>query len=166
MGETIDDINNLKLQVGLLEKDIILADRQCEKVSVRVSDSIEKLQEINTNLLKMITIHEQKHEQHEKSEMELKDDIKELHLRITAVNREMHERMIHLEHSISEKIDGLRSDIITQNQSLPEKKNLTIADSLSSSLEKYKWMVIGAGVLLGWILGNFNVIIKFLEIFK
>ena len=77
------DLNDLKLDIGLLTKDVEQTNRLCEKLS----ESIEKLQEVNVNILRMITLHEQRHDQHEKSENEMKEDIKELHSRITTVTR-------------------------------------------------------------------------------
>ena len=103
--ESREEIQSLKLDVGLIKKDIAIAEKQCVQVSNKVSESIEKIQEINANLVKMITIHEQKHEQHEKIEEGLKGDIKELHTRITTVNKEFHEKMEHIEQSITKKID-------------------------------------------------------------
>ena len=54
-------IHDLEMKVGLLGKDVEQTDRLCEKLS----ESIEKLQEVNVNILRMITLHEQRHEQHE-----------------------------------------------------------------------------------------------------
>lgn len=157
---TQEDVNEIKLQVGLLEKDVRMADRQCEKVSIRVGESITKLQEVNSNLVKMITIHEHKHDQHIKIEEEMKEDIKELHSRITSVNKEMQEKMTHLEHHISEKVDSLRMDLISKNEPT-EKKNF-----LSTIIDQYKWMIIGASLIIGWIFGNIGGVIKFLSIFE
>jgi hypothetical protein len=159
----MDIINEVKLQVGLLEKDVRLADRQCEKVSQKVSDSIVKLQEVNTNLVRMITIHEHKHEQHLRAEEEVKEDIKELHSRISSVNKEMQERLTHLEHHISDKVDGLRLEIIEQNGVEEKKPKNSFIDT---TLEKYKWMFLGAALILGWIMGNIGGVIKFLSIFS
>ena len=101
-------LHDVEMKVGLLEKDVQQTDRLCEKLS----ESISKLQEVNANILRMITIHEHRHEQHERAETEVKDDIKELHSRITTVNREIHERIDEVERHISERIDALRSDLI------------------------------------------------------
>jgi chromosome segregation ATPase len=85
-----DEIKDVELEVGLLKKDVELIDRLCAKLS----ESIEKTSEVSANLAKMITLHEQKHNQHEKVESELKEDIKDLHSRITTINREIHETYI------------------------------------------------------------------------
>ena len=142
-------LHDVEMKVGLLERDVQQTDRLCEKLS----ESISKLQEVNANILRMITIHEHRHEQHERAEIELKDDIKELHSRITTVNREIHERIDEVERHISERIDALRSDLIQHKK---EENGNMVGDTLKE-IDKYKWMILGAAIAIGWIIGNVNL---------
>lgn len=142
-------LHDVEMKVGLLEKDVQQTDRLCEKLS----ESISKLQEVNANILRMITIHEHRHEQHERAETEVKDDIKELHSRITTVNREIHERIDEVERHISERIDALRSDLIQHKK---EEGGNVVGDTLKE-IDKYKWMILGAAIAIGWIIGNVNL---------
>ena len=142
-------LHDVEMKVGLLEKDVQQTDRLCEKLS----ESINKLQEVNANILRMITIHEHRHEQHERAETEVKDDIKELHSRITTVNREIHERIDEVERHISERIDALRSDLIQHKK---EEGGNMVGDTLKE-IDKYKWMILGAAIAIGWIIGNVNL---------
>lgn len=142
-------LHDVEMKVGLLEKDVQQTDRLCEKLS----ESISKLQEVNANILRMITIHEHRHEQHERAETEVKDDIKELHSRITTVNREIHERIDEVERHISERIDALRSDLIQHKK---EEGGNMVGDTLKE-IDKYKWMILGAAIAIGWIIGNVNL---------
>lgn len=142
-------LHDVEMKVGLLERDVQQTDRLCEKLS----ESISKLQEVNANILRMITIHEHRHEQHEKAETEVKDDIKELHSRITTVNREIHERIDEVERHISERIDALRSDLIQHKK---EEGGNMVGDTLKE-IDKYKWMILGAAIAIGWIIGNVNL---------
>ena len=142
-------LHDVELKVGLLEKDVQQTDRLCENLS----ESINKLQEVNANILRMITIHEHRHEQHERAETEVKDDIKELHSRITTVNREIHERIDEVERHISERIDALRSDLIQHKK---EEGGNMVGDTLKE-IDKYKWMILGAAIAIGWIIGNVNL---------
>lgn len=143
-----EKIHQLDMRVSLLGKDIEQTDRLCEKLS----ESIEKLQEVNVSIMRMITLHEQRHEQHEKVESELKDDIKELHSRITTVNREIHERIDEVERHISSKIDTLRIEL--QNH---ERKDGTKLPEVLKEIDRYKWMILGAAIAIGWIIGNVNL---------
>jgi chromosome segregation ATPase len=142
------EVQDLKLGVGLLKKDVEQTDELCHKLS----DSLTKLQEINVNLMQMITLHEQRHEQHEKSEYELKEDIKELHSRITTVNREIHERIDQVEKHITDRLDAIRSDLARHKQQ--DKK--TIINELSE-VEKWKWMILGGVLVGGFILGKIDI---------
>ncbi len=80
-----EKLYQIEMKVGLLEKDI----QQTNQVYEKLSESIEKIQEMNDTMIRMITIHEQRHEHHAKAEEDLKEDIKELHSRITTVSREL-----------------------------------------------------------------------------
>ena len=46
-------VHELELKVGLLGKDVEQTDRLCEKLS----ESIAKIQELNVNIMQMITLH-------------------------------------------------------------------------------------------------------------
>ena len=141
-------LHEVELKVGLLEKDVQQTDRLCEKLS----ESISKIQELNVNIMQMISLHEQRHEQHEKAEQELKEDIKELHSRITTVNREIHERIDEVERHISGRIDELRSDLIKLAKTDPTRLSNALAE-----IDKYKWMILGGALALGWLIGNVDL---------
>ena len=130
-------VHELELKVGLLGKDVEQTDRLCEKLS----ESIAKIQELNVNLMQMITLHEQRHEQHEKVEAEVKNDIKDLHDRIDQEERH-----------ISARIDALRNDLMNHKQQdkgrIPE---------MLAEIEKYKWMILGGALALGWLIGNVDL---------
>ena len=102
--------------------------------------------------MQMISLHEQRHEQHEKAEQELKEDIKELHSRITTVNREIHERIDEVERHISGRIDELRSDLIKHAKTDPTRLSNALAE-----IDKYKWMILGGALALGWLIGNVDL---------
>lgn len=142
-----EKINNLKLDVELLKKDVEQFDTICD----RITASIEKLQEANQNLVKMISLHEQRHDQHEKIEDDLDDDVKDLHSRITTQNREIHERIDQVEHHITQRIDELRSDLIKHKQ---EDRNPFVK---WADIDKVKWFLVGVVLAIGFLLGKINI---------
>lgn len=150
------ELSDVKLQVGLLGKDVEQTTRLCNAIS----DSIDKMQEMNTNMVRMITLHEQRHEQHEKAETELKNDIKELHSRITTVNREIHDRIDQVEHHISSRIDALRSDLANHKRQDTEKGK--IGERLAK-IEQWQWMAAGAIAVISWLIGHSDFIGKLLK---
>ena len=133
-----EKLHDLEMKVGLLGKDGEQTDRLCEKLS----ESIEKLQEVNVNILRMITLHEQRHEQHEKVESDLKEDIKDLHDRIDQVERH-----------ISARIDALRNDLMKHKTD----DSATKLPQLLAEIDKYKFAIVAVAVSVGWILGNVNL---------
>lgn len=145
------ELIDIKLDVGLLKRDVEQSNHLCQKLS----ESIEKMQEINVNIVKMISLHEQRHEQHEKTETGMKEDIKELHSRITTVNREIHDRMDEIEHHISSRIDALRTDLI-QHKSQDKNK---LGDKIAE-IENWKFFVMGAIAFGGWLMGHLDILGK------
>jgi tRNA U34 5-carboxymethylaminomethyl modifying GTPase MnmE/TrmE len=143
-----EKLHNLELKVGLLGKDV----EQISELNDKLSESIEKIREMNANMIRMITIHEQRHENHEKIEGDLREDIKELHSRITTVNREIHDRIDQVERTITQRLDDIRSDLI-QHRNEDEPK----MGKLLKEIDQYKWMILGAAISLGWIIGNVNL---------
>lgn len=147
-----NNINDLKLEVGLLKKD----NAQLVTITNKLSDTIEKIQELNGNLLRMLALHDQKHESHLRTENELKEDIKELHSRITTVNRELYDKVGSIEKHLGEKIDSLRTELNSHRENDMKQDGLTLPNVLKE-IDKYKWMIFGAAVSIGWIIGNINL---------
>jgi len=136
---------DIKLKTSLLEKDIL----QSEKVLNKLSDSIQKIQELNINVMQMLTLHESKHLYHTETEAQLKEDYKELHSRITSVNRELHERIDQVERHITERIDALRSDLANHRKEDTEEKGLDF-------FNKWKYIILIAVLVGGYIGGQLN----------
>lgn len=143
-----EKLYQIEMKVGLLEKDI----QQTNQVYEKLSESIEKIQQMNDTMIRMITIHEQRHEHHAKAEEDLKDDIKELHSRITTVSRELHERIDQVERHITERLDDLRIELIKHAKNDPNRLSNTLQE-----IDKYKWMILGGAIALGWLFGNINL---------
>jgi len=131
-----EKFHQLDVKVSLLEKDV----QQTNRVLDKLSESIEKIQEMNDTMIRMISLHEHRHEQHEKVEKDLKEDIKDLHDRIDQVERH-----------ISERIDALRNDL------MQHKTNDNVIGNTLKEIDKYKWMILGAAIAVGWIIGNVNL---------
>ena len=142
------DLHDMKLKVGLMERDVHHTNELCQRLSI----SIEKIQELNTNIIQMMGLHGQRHEQHEKNNVKMEQDIKELHSRITTVSREIHERIDQVEQHISSRIDDLRGDLITHKEY--DKVSLK---SFVAEVDKWKWMILGAVLTAGFLLGKIDI---------
>jgi gas vesicle protein len=153
----VENLQEIKLQIGLLDKDI----KTQHTVLDKISDSIEKIQELNINLIKMMSLHEQRLEQHEKTDKflaeqielrrrELIDDIKDLHSRITTTSRELTDKMSELEGRVLDKLSDIKNEIHTN----PSKPELTLKDQIEN---KYFWIFIGGAAVILWIIDHINL---------
>lgn len=145
-----EKLHQIDMKVNLMEKDV----EQIGKIQDRFSETIDKMQEVNINLAKMITLHEQRHEQHEIVEDDLKGDIKELHSRITTVTRELHDKIDELERNITLKIDSLRRELLLHEEADRQKVKVT---NILREVDKYKYLILGGAIAVGWVLGNINL---------
>lgn len=96
---------------------------------------------------------------------ELKGDVKDLHSRITTGNRE-----------ILEKIDAMESKIETRMKVTAEastkqhadievnlKKDIKDINTRVDVLERWRWMIVGGAIVLGYLVSHLEV---FSKIFK
>lgn len=148
-----NNMNDIKLQVGLLKRD----NEMVTSITNKLSESIDKIQEMNSNLLRMISLHDQKHDNHIRTETELKEDIKDLHSRISTVNRELLDKIDEVEKHLASKLDLLRVELKQHEDNESEKRSS--GPSLSQEIEKYKFAIIAIAVTLGWIIGNIDLAI-------
>jgi hypothetical protein len=74
-------------------------------------------------------------------------DIKELHSRITTVDRNLSDKIELTERRIMDEIKSLRSDIAEHN----EKEDTAIEKIL-----EWKWMAAGGILVLSWLIGHLD----------
>lgn len=155
MGDMQDEINSMKLQIGLIERDIV----SLSKVSEKISKSIEKIQELNVNFVKMISICEQRHTVHDDIEDDLKVNIKDVDAKLSKLNQEINDRLAQFELQVLTKLESLKDEL----------GNITMKGITNTTFKDYfqtKYMVIGGAAVIGWILGHISDIVKFLDIIK
>jgi predicted nucleic acid-binding Zn-ribbon protein len=84
----------------------------------------------------------------------VKSDIKELHSRITTGNREITD---HIDHKIDELA---KSD--EEQHSVMGKKIDGLAGRIDL-LERWKWMIIGGAIVVGYLMGHLDFFAKFMK---
>jgi len=96
---------------------------------------------------------------------EVKHDIKEIHSRITTSNREIVDKIDDMQTRIEHKMQANAQ--ISQDQHAEIKKDvvqdLEKMNARVSSLEQWKWYVIGGAAVLGFLLGHINELVKYLK---
>lgn len=85
---------------------------------------------------------------------EVKSDIKELHSRITTGNREILDKL-------DDKIDALATADKEQHTQL--KSSMDRVKERVDVLERWRWMIVGGAIVLGYALGHIDVLTKFVK---
>lgn len=94
---------------------------------------------------------------------EVRDDIKELHSRITTGNREIMEK-IELMDSAMETRMAKNAETSAQQHSEIKKSlqaDITKVTERVDGIEKWRWMIVGGAIVIGYIVGNLGIFSKF-----
>jgi chromosome segregation ATPase len=96
---------------------------------------------------------------------EVKSDIKEVHSRLTTSNREIVDKIDDMQTRIEHRMNANAK--ISQDQHEVIRKDvvedLEKMEKRVTSLEQWKWYVIGGAASLGFILGHISEIAKYLK---
>jgi len=133
-----NEIVEMKVDVGILKTQVAALTSLCDKMDKVIEKLMEK-QDNNTNNL-YDDINEKK--------QETQADIKELHSRITTVDRNLSDKLELTERRIMEEIKSLRDDIAEHNK---------VEDKQINKILEWKWMAAGGIVTLAWLLSHVKV---------
>ena len=144
-----------RIDVELLKKDVTIITNLCEKFD----KTIDKMQEIASSLSRMVSLLEQRIESQEavtkevQSVLEMRrlehnNDIKELHSRITTVNRDLSDKMADTENKILSEIQSLREEL--------KKEKVTFGDRLMQ-IEAWKYTMVGGLMVFTWIAAKIDI---------
>lgn len=148
-----------RVEIELLKKDVSIMANLCEKFDA----TIDKMQEIASSLSRMVSLQEQRLENQEvatkeiQSVMEMRrvehnNDIKELHSRITTVNRELSDKIEETEKAIIHELHAIRQEI-KESHNKEAGKDQSFMKRLEQ-IESWKYMMMGGIVLITWILAK------------
>lgn len=85
---------------------------------------------------------------------DVKQDIKDLHSRITTGNREIMDKL-------DEKIDALAKADKEQHEAL--RKTMDNVKSRVDILERWRWMIVGGAIVLGYLIGHMEMLTKVIK---
>ena len=135
---------DIKVQIAGLKKDI----ENVNNLNGRLDQAIEKLTEVSTSIKQMLAVHEEKISRQEQIDEIIFDKLKERAGEIDTVHRELSKEMQQVEKRLLLEIKQLKLDI----------------GGRVGILEKYKWLVLGGAIVVGWILStNFKTIIEMMS---
>ena len=135
---------DIKVQIAGLKKDI----ENVNNLNGRLDAAIEKLTEVSTSIKQMLAVHEEKISRQEQIDEIIFDKLKERAGEIDTVHRELSKEMQQVEKRLLLEIKQLKLDI----------------GGRVGILERYKWLVLGGAIVIGWILStNFKTIIEMMS---
>lgn len=107
---------------------------------------------------------------------EVREDIRDLHSRITTQTREIVEKMDDMQTRIEHKMNAsaqtskmqheeIRSALQNDLKAVASQldKDINEVSDRVDILEKWRWMIVGGSIVIGYVLGNLDIITKFLK---
>jgi len=134
------DTTEIKVDIESLRKDI----ENVNTINGRIDTAIDRLTDVSTSIKSMLAVHEEKITRQEKIDEVIFDKLKDRQAEITDVYRELKKDVEMSEKRLLIEIKSLKNDI----------------GARVGVLEKYRWIIIGGAIVIGWILSkNFMPII-------
>ena len=134
------DNTEIKVDIESLKKDI----ENMNTINGRIDTAIDKLTDVSTSIKSMLAVHEEKIQRQEKIDEIIFDKLKDRADEISDVYRELKKDVEMSEKRLLIEIKSLKNDI----------------GARVGVLEKYRWIIIGGAIVIGWILSkNFMPII-------
>lgn len=96
---------------------------------------------------------------------DVKQDIKELHSRITTGNREIMDKIEGLQHCLDEKLDANAQKSEAGHLAIKAdvKKEIEKITNRVDVLERWRYMIVGGAVALGYLLAHTELFTKYLK---
>ena len=114
----------------------------------RLDTAIDKLTDVSTSIKSMLAVHEEKIQRTEQIDDIIFKKLKDRDSEVDEVFRDLQREMDQVEKRLLNEIRSLRNDI----------------NSRVGVLEKYRWIILGAFLAVGWVLSkNLMPIIKMMN---
>ena len=125
---------DIKVDIESLKKDI----ENMNTINGRIDTAIDKLTDVSTSIKSMLAVHEEKIQRQEKIDEIIFDKLKDRADEISDVYRELKKDVEMSEKRLLIEIKSLKNDI----------------GARVGVLERYKWLIIGGAIVIGWILSK------------
>ena len=135
-----------------------------KSVVSKLDTSIEKITQVSGDISKILAVHEQRLDGLDKMSDQRTDEIKELHSRITTGNREIMDKIGDMESRLDQKLQAGAKAAKEQHESIQKEIQVdikAIADRVDI-LERWRWMIVGGAIVIGFIIGNSGWVTKIL----
>ena len=125
---------DIKVQIEGLKKDI----ENVTNIQSRIDTAIEKMTDVSTSIKSMLAVHEEKLAKQEQIDEVIFDKLKERQSSINQVYDDVHKNINQVERRLLLEIKTLKHDM----------------NSRVGMLEKWKWLIIGGSIVIGFILSR------------
>ena len=128
------------LEIVKLKKDI----EQVNRINSRIDIAIDKLTDVSTSIKSMLAVHSEKIARQEQVDEIIFEKLKDRAAEIDKVKADIELSLYQVEKRLLIEIKSLKNDI----------------GARVGMLEKYRWIILGAAIVIGWIVsGNFSEIV-------
>ena len=128
------DTTDIKVDIESLKKDI----ENMNTINGRIDTAIDKLTDVSTSIKSMLAVHEEKIARQEKIDEVIFDKLKDRADEISDVYRELKRDVEMSEKRLLIEIKSLKNDI----------------GARVGVLERYKGLILGGAIVLGWIMSK------------
>ena len=128
------DNTEIKVDIESLRKDI----ENMNTINGRIDTAIDKLTDVSTSIKSMLAVHEEKIARQEKIDEVIFDKLKDRADEISDVYRELKKDVEMSEKRLLIEIKSLKNDI----------------GARVGVLERYKWLILGGAIVIGWIMSK------------
>ena len=128
------DNTEIKVDIESLRKDI----ENVNTIHGRLDTAIDRLTDVSTSIKSMLAVHEEKIQRQEKIDDVIFEKLKDRADEISDVYRELKRDVEMSEKRLLIEIKSLKNDI----------------GARVGVLERYKWLIIGGAIVVGWIMSK------------
>ena len=125
---------DIKVQLESLRKDV----ESVNSINNRLDTAIDKLTDVSTSIKSMLAVHEEKIQQQEKLDEIIFNKLKDREDEIDSVYRDLQREINLVEKRLINEIKSLRNDVGPR----------------IGVLEKWRWLIIGGAIVVGWVLSK------------
>ena len=138
------DTTDIKVDIESLRKDL----ENVNNIQGRLDTAIDRLTDVSSSIKSMLAVHEEKIQRQEKIDEVIFDKLKDRADEISDVYRELKKDIELVEKRVLIEIKSLKNDI----------------GGRVGVLERYRWVIMGGAIVIGWILSkNFVQIVNMMN---
>jgi len=147
----LNDIQKLATDVQVLKSEV----EQVANVNTKLDNAIDKLTDISGSIKSMLAVHEEKLSKQEDIDKAIFNLIESRRVEFDTNYKELHARINKIHTQLTDEIE------MSEKRLMCEIKTLNVnLDGRIGVFEKYRWIIIGAAIVLGLSMPQIMSIVK------